>query len=57
MNGRLPQHRLEKLIVLVEMSTNHADRFTEQLSNQRHKLEVKQAMCHSQGQSGDCRIL
>ena len=41
---RLPPHRCAKLIGVVGMSTNHADRFKEQLRDQRRRLKIHQVM-------------
>lgn len=41
---RMPPHRIEKLMELVEMSPNHADRFKERLALQRKKYKLLQAL-------------
>ena len=41
---RLPTYRLNKLVEIVGMSTNHADRFKEALRVQRRQLHVQQLM-------------
>ena len=59
---RLPPHRLEKMCELVGLDNrpNHADRFKEQIRDQRKRLGVRQVMPKGHnGASGDegCVIL
>ena len=50
---RLPPHRLEKMVEFVGMSTNHGDRFKEQLREQRRRYGMHQVMPKGANEAAD----
>ena len=54
---RLPGKRLKKLIELVEMSENHADRLKEALRAQRNAAGIPDPAGHNGSGDEECVIL